>query len=438
MLLHPDSLSSRDDTPAAMPPRDTLSRRAHWSAGQPISHLMLLALARPNLISLAAGFVDQQSLPAEATRQAAEALFREPAAAREALQYGTTHGFTPLRESICHRIVDSDRRLGRQPALEQVVLTAGSNELLHLLADALLDPGDIVLAAAPTYFVFLGLLKNLGARCIGIASDAGGLIPEALDETLRSLQSCGELPRVKALYLTTYFDNPTSVSVSPERRPAIVDIVKRYSATGPIYILEDTAYRQLRYAGDDVPSLRAHDDDGSTVVYTGTFSKSFSPGIRVGYGVLPPALLDPVLAAKGNIDFGSPNFNQHLLAKVLQLGLYEPHIDRLRETYRTKLAAMLEAADEHLAPIAGVHYTRPHGGLYVWLELPDHVDAGTDGELFRRAMDAGVIYVPGRYCYPEEGEPARDNRIRLSFGVQSPDNIRRGIRALAQAIRSVA
>jgi 2-aminoadipate transaminase len=186
-----------------------------------------------------------------------------------------------------------------------------------------------------------------------------------------------------------------------------------------------------------VPSLRAYDAEGDTVVCTGTFSKSFSPGIRVGWGVLPRALLDPVLAAKGNIDFGSPNFNQHVMAKVFELGLYEPHVVNLRAKYRVKMAAMLEAADEHLSPIPGVWYERPKGGLYVWLKLPDHVDAGAGGQLFNLALETGVIYVPGRYCYPNEGETPRDNTIRLSFGVQSPEKIKRGIAALAEAIRGV-
>jgi 2-aminoadipate transaminase len=420
-----------------MAPRDPLSRRAHWSVGQPISYLMHIALQRPTLISLAAGFVDQHSLPAEATQRAVDALLGDPVTARAALQYGTTHGFAPLRETILARLLDMDKRLGAKPTLDQVVLTAGSNELLHVVGDTILDPGDIVLAGAPNYFVFLGMLENLGARCIAVPADESGLNPEALDDTLRSLAAAGELPRVKAVYVTSYFDNPRSISVAADRRPRLVEVVKRHSAAGQIYILEDTAYRELRYAGDDVPSLRAYDEEGDTVVCTGTFSKSFSPGIRVGWGVLPRALVDPVLSQKGNIDFGSPNFNQHLVAKVFELGLYDSHVEKLRDTYREKLTTMLAAADEHLAPIAGVSYERPRGGLYVWLELPKHIDTGTDGELFGRALDAGVIYVPGRYCYPQEGETPRDNMIRLSFGVQSPANIRRGVAALAQATGSV-
>jgi 2-aminoadipate transaminase len=174
------------------------------------------------------------------------------------------------------------------------------------------------------------------------------------------------------------------------------------------------------------------------VIVAGTFSKSFSPGIRVGWGVLPQHLVQPVCDLKGNVDFGSPNFNQHLMAKVLEQNLYEPHLARLRESYRSKLTAMLDAASEFLAPLEGVRWDCPSGGLYVWLQLPEQVDAGLDGRLFRMSIREGVLYVPGEYCYPAEGEPLRRNMIRLSFGVQSCEKIREGVEKLARAIAAVA
>jgi 2-aminoadipate transaminase len=435
MLLHPFSPTSAVNEFLPVPSDDSLSRRAQWSAGQPISYLMHMALARPSLISLAAGFVDQHSLPLEPTRKALDAIFGDPVAARAALQYGTTHGYHHLREQIVDRLLAADGGRPGSIAVEQVVLTAGSNELLHVVCDSLLDPDDIVLVGAPNYFVFLGMLANLGARSVGVASDQRGLVPEALDEALRTLAARGELSRVKAVYVASYFDNPRSITLAAERRPALVEIVRRWSKDHTIYILEDTAYRELRYAGQDVPSIRSFDESGETVVCTGTFSKSFSPGVRVGWGVLPKPLAQAVLNQKGNIDFGSPNFSQHLISKVLELGLLEPHVASIQKTYREKLSAMLGACDEHLAPL-GVRYQRPSGGLYVWAEMPDEIDTGTDGELFQRAMEAGVLYVPGSYCYPSEGTPTPLNTMRLSFGVQSPENIRRGIKLLADAIRS--
>ena len=194
-----------------------LSRRAHWAGGDKlISRLMAEALARPDLVSLAAGFVDQVTLPVEATQQALAALWSHPARARAALQYGTTIGHVPLREAIVARMAAADGSAGLRPApsLEQVVVTAGSNQLLHLVADTLLDPGDIVLCAAPSYFVFMATLANVGARTVGVEIDSDGMIPEALEQELVRRKAAGELARVKAIYVVTYYDNPTGITTT--------------------------------------------------------------------------------------------------------------------------------------------------------------------------------------------------------------------------------
>jgi 2-aminoadipate transaminase len=416
-----------------------LSQRATWAGGQPISDLMSRALESPQLISLAAGFVDQETLPVDAAHQAVEAVFAEAKEARTALQYGATPGFAPLREQILDRAIaaDSPYAVGPAPALDQVVLTAGSNQLLHLVAEAVMDPGDIVLCTSPSYLVFLGIVKNLGARAVGVAMDSHGMIPESLEETFRRLAKSGELPRVKLIYLVPYFDNPSGVTTSLARRAAIVEAARRWSKNVKIHVIEDAAYRELRYEGEDVPSTRVVDAAGDTVMVAGTFSKSFSPGIRVGWGILPPRLVGPVCDLKGNIDFGSPNFSQHVMSRVLQRSLFEPHLETIRAGYRAKLQAMLEAADEHFSRLPDLAWRRPGGGLYVWATLPEEIDTGPAGPLFDRAIAEGVLYVPGEFSYPREGEPVRKNTMRLSFGVQSPERIKQGIAALAKAIKSV-
>jgi len=415
-----------------------LSQRAQQAGGQPISELMRLALAQPQLISLAAGFVDQPSLPVAATRQAITELLADPVTGHAALQYGTTSGLPPLRQMLLDRLRQADG----QPACErdlhvdQVLITAGSNQLLHLVGEVLLDPGDIVLCAAPCYFVFLGMLANLGARAVGVEIDEQGMIPAALEEQLQRLDRAGERARIKFVYVNPDFENPSAVTLPAERRQQIVDIVQRWSRpTAPLYILEDAAYRELRYRGQDIPSMRACDPTGEIVISTGTFSKSYSPGIRVGWGILPKSLVTPLLEVKGNIDFGSPNFAQTVMAKVLASGLFEPHVQSLRTNYRQKLDAMLTAATDYLSSIPGVHWQIPDGGLYVWLQLPEHIDTGPQGTLLQRAMDHGVLYVPGRYAFAHEGAKPRDNCMRLSFGVQPCDKIRRGMELLAAAIR---
>lgn len=409
------------------------SQRARWAGGQPISELMAYALQNPELISLAVGLVDQDTLPTSAADAAWSALFRDPQAAAAALQYGTTPGHPPLRELLLDRTRQADPQ-GPPVALDQIVVTAGSNQLLHLVSESLLDPGDIVLCAAPSYFVYLGLLAGLGVRAVGVASDSGGLVPAALKETLARCERDGELARVKAIYLVPYFDNPAGTTMPAERRAAVVEMAKRWSKHGRIHVISDEAYRELRYAGEDIPSPRVWDEEGDTVIVTGSFSKSFSPGLRVGWGILPRQLIGPVNEQKGNADFGSPNLNQQLMTHVLKLGLLEPHLTRIRSSYREKLTAMLAAADAHLGRLPGVEWHRPTGGLYVWVRLPSGLDAGLHRPLFAAAGREGVLYVPGEYCYPAVGEPVQRNSLRLSFGVQSCAKIREGVEKLARAV----
>lgn len=425
---------------AIMPSQNGLSQRAHWAGGQPIANLLMArTLANPELISLAAGFVDHQTLPVEPTGKAIERIWANPPLAKAALQYGTTVGYPPLRQAVLARMLRADGQTAEQVGLsaDRVVVTAGSNQLLYLLGDVLLDPGDMVICGAPTYFVFLGTLGNLGARAYGGETDEHGLIPEAIDRALERLDRQGELGRVKAIYVTSYFDNPTGVTVPAGRRQELVEIARRWSRAGKIYLIEDVAYRELRYYGDDIASIRSFDTAGDTVITVGSFSKSYSPGIRVGWGILPPELVGPVLSEKGNVDFGSPNFNQVLMTTVIETGLFDAHLEQLRESYRQKIDALLEAADAFLAPIGGIRWVRPRGGLYVWLCLPEEIDTGLDGPLFDRAVQEGVLYVPGDYCYPREGRPAPSNLLRLSFGIQSCESIRVGVEALGRAIRQV-
>ncbi len=414
-----------------------LSRRARWAGDAPIaSVLMARTLAQPELVSLAAGFVDQETLPVTPVAEALAALLESHEGARAALQYGTTAGYLPLREAIVERLLAADRVARHEVALsvEQVVLTAGSNQLLHLVLESLLDPGDVVLCGAPGYFVILGTLANLGARAVGVATDDEGIVPEALEEEFSRRREAGDLGRVKAVYAVSDFDNPTGATLPAERRAALVEIVRRWSRDRKLYLIEDAAYRELRYYGDDLPSIRSHDPRGEHVVLAGTFSKAFSPGIRVGWGILPEELVAPVMSQKGNIDFGSPNFNQHIMATVLERSLLDVHLTALRAAYRRKIDAVLEAAEAHLRAVAGVNWIRPTGGLYVWVRLPEGLDAGLDGPLFDRAVEEGVLYVPGHYCYPPEGEPMARNALRLSFGIPSCEAIRRGVAALARAI----
>lgn len=397
---------------------------------------MTRALANPDLISLAAGFVDQDTLPVESTQEAILAVFTDASTARQALQYGNNQGNPALRQALVDRLRSADQALGADLPIstDHVIITTGSNQLLHLINQTLFDPGDIVLVTAPTYLVLLGMLAAQSVQTLGITMDQLGIVPEALEDTLSRLNDVGELPRVKAIYLASYFDNPSSVNLTLSRRAKLVEVAQRWSRHGRIHLIEDTAYRELRYLGNDLPSLRSYDETGETVIVTGTFSKSFSPGLRIGWGILPKDLVEPIAQQKSNLDFGSPHLAQHVLHQVLRQGLWDQHVQILCENYSRKMEAMLEAMDEHFRPLQDVTWFRPQGGLYLWVTLPQHVKTGPDGPLLQQALDCGVLYVPGEYCFPTESNQ-HSNTIRLSFGAQTTEKLRHGVQALAEAVR---
>lgn len=410
------------------------ARRTHDSA---ISDLMARALSAPDLVSLAAGFVDQATLPDQEAFQAIESILSDEVEGRRALQYGTTRGDLDLRRRLVRLLETSDGNPAGafEGVLDRVVVTSGSQQLLYLLAEVLLDPGDIVLVEAPTYFVFMGVLKARGATILGVETDEGGLKVEALEATLSDLEQKGLLDRVKFLYTISEHSNPTGLSLRGDRRQSVVDTVRRWSTRNRIYILEDSAYRGLTYTGSEPPSVWSLDEPNETVILARTFSKTFSPGLKIGYGVLPEPLIGPVLNLKGNHDFGSSHFAQRVLERVLSLGLYEPHVASLVETYRSKRDALLEALQTHLGPFGdSVRWTRPNGGLYVWLTLPEGIDTGLDGTFFQRCLEEGVLYVPGSLAYPDGPGTYPRNQARLSFGVATETAIDEGIRRLSRAL----
>jgi len=310
--------------------------------------------------------------------------------------------------------------------------------LLSLVGEVLIDPGDIVFVAAPTYFVFLGTLNGLGARVISIPSDERGMQTELLENELQKIEAAGELSKVKLIYLVSYYENPTGISLSAERRQQAVEIAQRWSKSRRIFILEDAAYRELRYDGPELPSVWSFDPDRQTVILANTFSKSFSPGFRVGWGIVPTELVGPLNDRKGNEDFGSSNFCQHLLATMFGEGLYQDHVQLLRDTYCSKRDAMLAAAENWFSEISGVNWVHPHGGLYVWMSLPETLETGFDSPLFRRAAEVDkVMYVPGEVCYAGDPAGRPKNQMRLSFGTQDAEGIELGMQRLSQAVRAV-
>jgi len=419
-----------------MNPRISLSAATTRTTTPAISTLMQMALADPSLISLAAGFVDRPTLPVEPTAVEVAGLAADPTEARRALQYGTTLGDHGLRARLVKMLeADEHAEAGAYDHLvPRTVVTTGSQQLLYLVAEALVDPGDIVLVESPTYFVFLGLLETRGARVIGIETDEGGLNVEALDETLAGLDARGELDRVKLIYTVSEHSNPSGISLAAGRRKPLVEVARKYSRDHRIFVLEDSAYRGLTYDGVEPTSVWGHDAAGDTVILARTFSKTFSPGLKLGYGVLPHGLAEPMLKLKGNHDFGSSNFTQVLVDRLLAGGSYGRQVHKLVDCYRRKRDVLLAALEDHLGPFEGVTWTEPAGGLYVWLGLPEGLDTGPDGPFFPRCIQEGVLYVPGVYAFAESPGPAPTNYARLCFGVPGEGELVEGARRLAAAL----
>ncbi|MFN0197026.1 MAG: PLP-dependent aminotransferase family protein [Planctomycetaceae bacterium] len=415
------------------------SQRRTWASDQPIGYLMQQAVENPQCISLAAGLVDPVTLPAGIVARAVADVLNHESPAREALQYGTTQGCERLRRQIVNLLSQLEHapETDFSPSLGNILLTTGSQQLLSLVAEVLFDPGDICLVAAPTYFAFLGTLAGVGARVISIDSDHDGMNIEALEAELSRLDRAGELPRVKLIYVVDYFDNPAGSTLSLDRRHTLLDAARRWSRDHRILILEDAAYRELHYDGPDLPSIWSLDDRREHVILAQTFSKSFSPGLRVGYGIVPRELVGPLSDRKGNEDFGSSHFNQQLLASVIDGGDYQKHVEGLRVRYRKKRDAMLRAAEKYFADVPQTSWVKPAGGLYVWMAVPPQIDTSFQGPLFRRAVDSGVMYVPGDFSFAGPHASRPHQFMRLSFGVQDETGIDEGMRRLASAVRSL-
>ncbi|MDB5331146.1 MAG: PLP-dependent aminotransferase family protein [Phycisphaerales bacterium] len=415
-----------------------LSSKARRTAEQPISFLITTALHNPGLINLAAGLVDPLTLPVEECADITRQIFADPARGRAALQYDTTSGLRDLRRELLAHLarlegVDASS-LGF--TAEQIVLTTGSQQALYLVGDALVDPGDIVIAGNPSYFVYTGTLASLGAEVLPVPMDQDGMDVEAVATLLARLDREGKLGRVKLIYCTSYFDNPTGLTLSLERRRRLVEIVRRYSAHHRILILEDAAYRELRYDGPALPSMKAMDPENLYTIISHTFSKPFAPGLKLGYTAMPDDLLHAVLQQKGNHDFGSANLTQHIALQALRDGSYDRHVDVLVHSYRAKRDAILAAMDRYMPKADGLTWTHPHGGLYVWLTLPERVDTSRQGPMFQSCIAHGVMYVPGDYCFqPDESGKIPRNHLRLSFGQVDPSQIVPGIERLAAVIK---
>ena len=369
--------------------------------------------ARPEIVSLAGGSPYVSALPLDAVGDMIGQLIANHGAS--ALQYCTAQGDAGLRERICD--VMALEQVRAHP--DEIVVTVGSQQALDLLTRIFIDPGDVILAEAPSYVGALGAFASYQASVVHVAMDEDGLIPEALEEAIARTAAAGR--RAKFLYTVPNFHNPAGVTLAATRRHQILGICQRAG----LLVVEDNPYGLLGFDADPMRALRA-DDEG--VVYLGTFSKTFAAGVRVGWAVAPAAIRDKLILAAESAVLCHSSFAQLTVREYLTTQPWLEQIKNFRELYRERRDATLGALDDMMPE--GCHWTRPGGGFYVWLGLPDGVDAKA---MLPRAISSRVAYVPGTGFY---ADGSGGQYARLCYSFPSPDRIREGIRRLASVIET--
>lgn len=386
------------------------AQRMAGLSGSAIRELFAFS-AKPGVISFAGGNPGAFALPDAQVAHIASALLRDNGKA--ILQYGQTEGYPPLRQSLPVYIQDT---FAAQVQEDQVLVTTGSMQGLDLLLKTLVNPGDAVLTESPAFLGALQAMSSYQANIVPVNSDDEGIDINHLEEMMRKW-------RPKLLYIIPTFQNPTGRTLSLNRREQVARLAARYK----VVVAEDDPYRSLRYRGQHVATIKSFDEEG-WVVLLGSFSKVVSPGLRVGFMAGDAQLMRRCAVCKQCTDVHTANLNQAIVDAYLRDGLLSPHIDRICSQYATLMDTMLSQLKEMPKKR---HYTQPEGGLFIFVELEEDVRA-TD--LFRKAVERGVAFVPGEYFYPEGGH---HNTLRLNFSNADRPAILRGMEILADSLQQM-
>ena len=387
------------------------SRAAHM---QPSEIRSLFAVAsRPEIVSLAGGMPNLSALPMEMMASVVEKLIRENG--QEALQYGSGQGHPKLREQIC----DVMALEGIKAHPDDVIVTTGSQQALDLISRIFLDPGDVVLAEAPSYVGALGTFHQYEAQVVHVGMDNDGLIPEALRQAIKTTRAAGR--KIKFLYLIPNYQNPAGVLLPADRRTEILEICR----TEKIFVIEDNPYGLLGFEKPSPNAMRA--EDSENVVYLGSFSKTIAPGFRVGWALVPQALKEKLVIASESSILCPSNFAQLSISSYLSDQPWRDQIASFCDLYRVRRDAMLESLTEHFP--SNATWTKPEGGFYVWVTLPPEIDTKA---MMPKAIVAKVAYVPGTAFF---ADGFGSWSMRLSYCYPTPERIREGIKALGGVVK---
>jgi DNA-binding transcriptional MocR family regulator len=374
---------------------------------------ILKVTQRPDVISFAGGLPASELLPAAEMAELAPKVLLEDGVT--ALQYAPTEGLDVLRELIADRL----RRLwGLQRSMDEVLMVSGSQQALDLTGKVFLDEGDVILCESPTYLGAISAFRAYRPTFVEVPTDDDGMVPEELEKRL------GSLDRVKLIYVVPDFQNPSGRRWSVERRRRLAELAGRYN----VPVIEDAPYAELCFEGEPMPPVAAQGDTCS-VIYLGTCSKILSPGMRLGWVLADSDLLRRYVLVKQGTDLHTSGLVQLLAARFMLEHDCEAHIERIRGVYRGRRDAMIAALEEHFPD--NVRFTRPAGGLFLWVELPDGMDAR---DLLEGALEERVAFVPGECFFPNGGH---DNTLRLNFSAMPEERITEGIRRLGGVLSSI-
>jgi len=373
---------------------------------------------QPEIISFAGGLPGPDVFPIQEVSQACERVLAESGA--QALQYGTTEGFQPLREMIARHAM----RYGLEITAENVLITSGSQQALDLLGRIFINRGDHILVENPTYLGAIQAWNAVGAEFVPVAMDHDGMVTDALEDAMRT--------GPKFIYILPNFQNPTGVTLSLERRKRLVEIADRHG----VPIVEDDPYGQLRFEGEHLPTVVRLDNEHrlngdpcyrGNVIYLSTFSKTLSPGLRLAWVVAPAEVIRKLVQAKQGADLHTATFNQMIAFEVARGGFLDRHVRLIREVYRERRNVMLQAMEDHFPK--AVQWTRPQGGLFLWATLPEGMRSA---DVLQDAVAEKVAFVPGSPFFSKGGG---ENTMRLNFSNAPPAKIREGMARLGRVLQ---
>lgn len=371
---------------------------------------ILKAAADPKIISFAGGLPAPELFPVKEMKAAVDKVFDEHG--QEAMQYGAAKGLAELRELILQHVKDKENVTGK---VDNVLVTTGSEQVLDLVGKAFVDPGDTVLVEQPTYLCALDVFRSYGAKFVGVEMDEDGMKMNALEETLNAH------PEAKLVYTVPNFQNPTGRTMAADRRKKLAELAAKYN----VLVLEDNPYGEIRFAGEHVPAVKSFDTTGH-VLYMSTFSKTLAPGFRLGWLVAEEEVVNKLTVLKQSADLHTDNLVQFAVAQFLKDNDLDAHVVKISELYGKRKQLMVEGIKEYFP--AGVKYTDPEGGMFLWVEVPGVDDTVT---LFKECLKHNVAFVPGDPFFAGKPQPGA---FRLNYSNMAEDKIKVGLKQLGEAL----